>query len=88
MKIDPDDLAQFIRKIDGNNTMGAGALAENICQWFEQSVVTAPVVSGWLLESIEAKVSDLDPDAESCVSNADVLELVKAVRTLQVRAHL
>lgn len=84
MKIDPDLLAQFIRKVDGNNTLGAGALAENICQWLELSVVTAPVVSGWQLESIEAKVSDLDPDAESCVSNADVREMVSAVRTPQL----
>ncbi|MQT60626.1 hypothetical protein GHO41_25195 [Pseudomonas sp. FSL R10-0399] len=53
-----------------------------------QPVDTALLVSGWLLESIEAKVSDLDPDAESCVSNADVQVLVNAVRTLQVRAHL
>lgn len=28
MKIDPDAPAQFIRQIDGNNGMGAGALAE------------------------------------------------------------
>lgn len=53
-----------------------------------QAVDTALLVSGWLLESIEAKVIDLDPDAESCVSNADVQVLVNAVRTLQVRAHL
>ncbi len=53
-----------------------------------QPVDTALLVSGWLLESIEAKVIDLDPDAESCVSNADVQVLVNAVRTLQVRAHL
>ena len=33
MKADPDSLAHFIRKVDGNNTLGAGALAENICQW-------------------------------------------------------
>ena len=53
-----------------------------------QPVDTALLVSGWLLESIEAKVSDLDPDAESCVSNADVQVLVNAVRTLQVRSQL
>ena len=84
MKVEPDSLAQFIRQVDGNNTLGAGALAEKICQWLEPSVVTAPVVSGWQLESIEAKVSDLDPDAEFCVSNADVRELVNAVRTPQL----
>ena len=31
--IDPDKLAQFIRQIDGDNRMGAGALAEHICEW-------------------------------------------------------
>lgn len=30
---DVDDLAQFIRQIDGNHTMGAGALAERIVEW-------------------------------------------------------
>ena len=30
---DVDDLAQFIRQIDGNHRMGAGALAEHICEW-------------------------------------------------------
>lgn len=85
MKIDPDALAQFIRKIDGNNSLGAGALAERICEWLAPSDDAEPLMSGWLLENIESKVSDLDPDAESCVSNGDVLELVKAVRTLQVR---
>ncbi|MFL1449417.1 hypothetical protein ACI77O_13550 [Pseudomonas tritici] len=44
-----------------------------------------PVMSGWLLDNIESKVSDLDPDDESCVRNGDVIELVKAVRTLQAR---
>lgn len=28
-----DELAQFIRATDGDNTMGAGALAEKICEW-------------------------------------------------------
>lgn len=30
---DVDELAQFIRRIDGSNSMGAGALAEQICEW-------------------------------------------------------
>lgn len=30
---DADALANFIRQIDGSNTMGAGALAEKICDW-------------------------------------------------------
>ena len=29
-----DDLARFIRTIDGNNAMGAGALAEQIANWY------------------------------------------------------
>lgn len=88
MTIDPDALAQFIRQIDGNNGMGAGALAEQICEWLKPTTTTKPLVTGWQLESIEKKVCDLDPEAESCVSNGDVLELVKAVRSLQVRLHL
>lgn len=28
-----DELAQFIRATNGDNTMGAGALAEKICEW-------------------------------------------------------
>ena len=30
---DIDAMAQFIRKIDGDNTMGARELAGNICEW-------------------------------------------------------
>jgi hypothetical protein len=30
---DVDDLSNFIRGIDGSNKMGAGALAERICDW-------------------------------------------------------
>lgn len=33
MQPDVDDLANFIRAIDGNHKMGAGALAESICAW-------------------------------------------------------
>lgn len=89
MTVDPDKLAQYIRQVDGNNQMGAGALAERICEWLQDSNEAGePLVTGWLLENIEGKVAGLDPDSESCVSNGDVLELVKAVRTLQVRQHL
>src|SRR5690554_4810598 len=38
-----DELAQFIRKVDGNNRMGAGALADKICERFH---VAAPAVQG------------------------------------------
>lgn len=31
--VDVDDLAQYIRQIDGRNNMGAGALAERIVEW-------------------------------------------------------
>jgi hypothetical protein len=31
-----DDLAQHIRQIDGNNSMGAGALAESIAEWADR----------------------------------------------------
>lgn len=33
--VDVDALAQFIRKIDGDNRMGAGTLAEHIAEWLE-----------------------------------------------------
>lgn len=31
--IDMDELAAFIREVNGDNKMGAGVLAENICDW-------------------------------------------------------
>ena len=31
-----DALAQHIRQIDGNNSMGAGALAESIAEWADR----------------------------------------------------
>lgn len=34
---DLDSLAQFIRKIDGNHTMGANELAEKICELLSES---------------------------------------------------
>lgn len=36
-----DELAQFIRQVDGNNKMGAGTLADKICERFR---VDAPAV--------------------------------------------
>lgn len=30
-----DDLANFIRTIDGKNELGAGELAEKICEWLK-----------------------------------------------------
>lgn len=38
-----DELAQFIRQVDGNHKMGAGSLAEKICERFR---VDAPAVQG------------------------------------------
>ena len=32
---DVDELAQFIRLTDGNHSLGAGNLAENICEWMK-----------------------------------------------------
>lgn len=34
---DVDDLAQHIRRVDGQNAMGAGALAESICEWLQST---------------------------------------------------
>lgn len=39
MNIDVDALAQVIRQVNGDNRMGAGALAEKICEW----IAAAPV---------------------------------------------
>ena len=38
-----DELAQFIRQVDGNHRMGAGTLADKICERFH---VGAPAVQG------------------------------------------
>lgn len=38
-----DELAQFIRQVDGNNKMGAGSLADKICERFH---VHSPDVQG------------------------------------------
>lgn len=86
----PDELAQFIRKVDGDNRMGAGALAEAIFDWLKVTPTdhSEPLVSGDKLEVIESMVMNLDPVVESSVSNGDVLILVNAVRSLQIRCHL
>ena len=36
-RIDVDDLAQFIRTVNGDNKMGAGMLAEKIIEWMEET---------------------------------------------------
>jgi len=41
--IEADDLAQFIREIDGNHKMGAGVLAEHIAEHIAESIYAAPV---------------------------------------------
>lgn len=43
-----DELSNFIRSIDGDNRMGAGVLAERICEWLaalnaSRDAVTVPV---------------------------------------------
>src|SRR5690606_20212532 len=52
-----DELAQFIRKVDGNNRMGAGTLADKICERFH---VAAPAVQGepvaWQLHTPDGRV--------------------------------
>lgn len=48
---DIDDLAQFIRKINGRNLMGAATLAENIIEWLGKLPSAAP--KGWQLVPIE-----------------------------------
>jgi hypothetical protein len=40
--LDVDQLANFIRRINGNNDMGAGALAENILGWLRTAPVSNP----------------------------------------------
>lgn len=37
-----DELAQFIRQIDGDHRMGAGALAEHICEWLAAAKTKEP----------------------------------------------
>lgn len=41
--VDAVELSHFIRKIDGNNSMGAGALAENIVEWLEKQAAQQQV---------------------------------------------
>lgn len=38
---DVDDLAQEIRKVDGNHCLGAGALAEALAPWLERTILRA-----------------------------------------------
>lgn len=51
MAPDVDALAQFIRQVDGKHTMGAGALAQHICDWLpgaqEQAPATPPEAGVW-----------------------------------------
>ena len=41
---DVDDLAQFIRRVDGNHTMGAGALAEAIVAYQVEAMLADDVI--------------------------------------------
>lgn len=41
---DVDDLAQFIRRVDGNHTMGAGALAEAIVAYQSEAMLADEAV--------------------------------------------
>lgn len=40
---DVDALAQFIRSVDADNRLGAGALAEHICRWLSEKPTAANV---------------------------------------------
>lgn len=56
------ELAAFIRQIDGNNRMGAGVLAERICEWI--AATSAPATAqgdGWI------PVSERLPESERTV---------------------
>ncbi|WP_409286896.1 hypothetical protein [Pseudomonas guariconensis] len=44
-----------------------------------------PVVPGHRLDALDALVADGDPQSDANVSNANVAELIRAVRTLQAR---
>lgn len=50
-----------------------------------RSVLGEPVVPGHRLDALDALVVDGDPQSDANVSNANVAELIRAVRTLQVR---
>ena len=60
---DVDQLAQFIRKVDGRNEMGAGALAEKIVEWL---AVQAPAVqAGMALVPVEPTPAMLRAHSEN-----------------------
>ncbi len=42
MNINVDQLSNFIRSVDGNHSLGAGVLAENICGWLAALQVNPP----------------------------------------------
>ena len=42
MTIDVDALAQFMRRIDGRHSLGAGALAEQIVAWLDEHPAPQP----------------------------------------------
>lgn len=60
-----DELAQFIRQVDGNNKMGAGSLAEKICERFH---VADPAVQGEPVAVVDAcddgMWADILPDVD------------------------
>jgi hypothetical protein len=72
---DVDDLSNFIRGIDGSNKMGAGALAERICDWiasppshlsFEQlKAVKGARVNAFLHERQDKLLLDMIADSQS-----------------------
>lgn len=51
--MDVDKLANFIRKVDGNNTMGAGALADEIVMFLAEQGHMTSVPAGWKIVPVE-----------------------------------
>lgn len=52
---------------------------------YPRPVQGEPVVPGHRLDALDALVADGDPQSDANVSNANVAELIRAVRTLQAR---
>lgn len=61
-----DELAQFIRQVDGNHRMGAGALADKICERFR---VDAPAVQeepvAWIRKNGFRFIAEIEPQDDS-----------------------
>lgn len=74
---DVDDLAQFIRRIDGNHTMGAGALAEAIVAYQVEALLADDVVER-AAHGIHAMHDRGDWDDEGAVVQDEYREMARA----------